>query len=273
MGGVLVIAASALVGAGMVHGGARTVSVAPGGIVRWLGRGTKRCELAGRAWAPLHDACIFPVDLGTAPGPLWLSRRREGRTERVAVRVSRYPYPTQRLTIADESKVVLSVADLARAEREQAELGRLWNRDTTARFSLPFFPPLGTPMKGGRFGVRRIINGQPRSPHTGVDFPARLGAPVYSAAAGVVVLADDLFFSGESVVIDHGDGLLTMYFHLSHIGVERGQRVRRGEALGAVGATGRATGPHLHFGVRWHGARIDPEPLLVGLDAVPRIGR
>jgi len=268
---VVAVVAAGAVSAAEAASNQPTTAVAPGGIVRWAGAGIESCGLAGQAWAPLGSECVFPIDLETPAGILWLSRHRAGRNERVAVRVGRYPYATQRLTIGDQSKVTLSAADLARAEREQAELTRLWVRDTPLRFSLPLYPPLGIVRQGGRFGARRVINGEPRSPHTGVDYAAPAGEPVYAAADGTVVLAADLFFSGNSVIIDHGGGLLTMYFHLSRTDVRVGERVRRGGVIGAVGATGRATGPHLHFGARWHGARIDPDLLLRNLADIPTI--
>jgi murein DD-endopeptidase MepM/ murein hydrolase activator NlpD len=114
------------------------------------------------------------------------------------------------------------------------------------------------------FGQRRILNGQPRSPHAGVDFGARRGAPVVAPARGRVVLAEPLFFSGRTVILDHGLGLFSLYGHLSTLSVKVGQRVETGTPLGAVGATGRATGPHLHWAVRLGGARVDPLALVRG---------
>jgi murein DD-endopeptidase MepM/ murein hydrolase activator NlpD len=158
--------------------------------------------------------------------------------------------------------VDLSAKDLARVERENREIAALWGRRGARRFSLPLAPPLEPLPAGGRFGSRRVINGQPRSPHGGADYTIAAGTPVRAAADGTVALVGDHFFGGRSVFVDHGDGLLTMYFHLSRVDVQAGQELRRGETLGAVGATGRATGPHLHFGVRWRGARVDPAQLL-----------
>lgn len=155
---------------------------------------------------------------------------------------------------------------------EQARVGALWRVPAgPARFGLPLAPPLASLPAGGRFGSRRIFNGQPRSPHTGADYAAAEGTPVLAAAAGKVVLAADLFFSGGSVFIDHGGGLVTMYFHLSAIEVREGEEVAQGQPVGRVGATGRATGPHLHFGLRWHGARVDPAGLLAPPEETPAL--
>lgn len=110
----------------------------------------------------------------------------------------------------------------------------------------------------GTFGLRRMINGQPRSPHSGEDIQAPLGSPVHASNDGVVKLVGDFFFSGRSIILDHGLGLYTLYFHLSDVMVKEGMLVRKGEVIGSVGATGRVTGPHLHWGMRLGGARVNP---------------
>ena len=233
----------------------------PGGVVLWPAEGLESCGLDERRWDPVDGACWYPVDL-LATGPLELVRWRHGQRESRPVEVAAYPYDVQRLEIADDSRVNLSPENAARAARESARVARLWSGDREALFSLPLGPPLADLPDGGRFGSRRIINGQPRSPHTGADYSAGEGEPVLAVAAGVVALAEEHFFAGNSVFLDHGGGLVSMYFHLSRIDVEPGESVDRGQRIGAVGATGRATGPHLHFGLRWHGARIDPATLL-----------
>ncbi|MDE2978565.1 MAG: M23 family metallopeptidase [Acidobacteriota bacterium] len=111
---------------------------------------------------------------------------------------------------------------------------------------------------GGRFGAKRIINGEPRSPHTGADYAVPQGTPVLAVEDAVVALAGEFFFSGNAVFLDHGNGLISMYFHLHEVFVEQGDEVPRGRLIGTVGSTGRSTGPHLHFGIRWQGARVDP---------------
>ncbi len=159
--------------------------------------------------------------------------------------------------------VDLSAADLERVRRENREMAQLWKTRGPRRFELPLAAPLDPLPEGGRFGHRRIINGSPRSPHGGADYSVPEGTPVRAAGAGTVVMVANHFFGGNAVFVDHGDGLVTQYFHLSRIDVREGQQLDRGAPLGAVGATGRATGPHLHFGVRFRGARVDPA-LLVG---------
>jgi murein DD-endopeptidase MepM/ murein hydrolase activator NlpD len=150
-------------------------------------------------------------------------------------------------------------------------MARLWTREGPRRFSLPLAAPLDPLPPGGRFGHRRIINGLTRSPHGGMDYSAAAGAAVLAAADGTVALVADQFFGGNAVFVDHGDGLVTMYMHMSRVDVTEGQAVRRGDTVGAVGSTGRATGPHLHFAVRWRGARVDPALLLGRPEAIPAL--
>jgi murein DD-endopeptidase MepM/ murein hydrolase activator NlpD len=262
------LAAATAAGAGSA--GAAPPTVTPGTVVRWPGTRIDSCAVADRSWAPTSGACFFPVDL-LARGSLRLERRRAGRGESLTVRIGSYPYPEQRLEVEDRM-VDLSQEDLARVERENREIAALWQRESLPRFTLPLAAPLSSLPAGGRFGARRIFNDQPRSPHGGADYSAPAGTPVLAADEGVAVLVADHFFGGNSVYLDHGGGLITMYFHLGRVDVAAGQRVARGAVLGAVGATGRATGPHLHFGVRWHGARVDPALLLGPVAAITTVG-
>jgi len=254
--------------ASLAAGGGRTVR--PGTLVRWAGERIEACALGARRFAPVADACLYPVDLLHPAGPLTLLRWRAGRREQASVRVGRFDYPVQRLTLPP-GMVELSQQDLDRVRREQAQVAPLWARDGPRLFALPLGAPLDPLPEGGRFGSRRIINGQPRSPHGGSDYSVSAGTPVLAPADGLVALVAEHFFGGWSVFLDHGDGLITMYFHLSRVDVAEGRRLKRGERLGAVGSTGRATGPHLHFGVRWRGARVDPSFLLGEPGRIPAL--
>jgi hypothetical protein len=250
---------------------AETLTVAPGGIVRWLGDEVDRCGLEEHSWSAVDGACWYPIDLLAPEGELRLFRWREGKRESATVWVSPYPYDVQRITLQDESRVDLSAADLARVEAENLRIGALWALDSPRRFELPLSPPLEPMPPGGRFGSRRFFNKQPRSPHTGADYSVAEGTPVRSLAAGRVALVGDFFFSGGSVFVDHGDGLISMYFHLREWWVEEGDEIGPGETIGRVGQTGRATGPHLHMGVRWRGARVDPALLLAPTASIPTV--
>ena len=241
----------------------------PGTIVRWAGEGIEACEMDGRVWTPLGGACLYPIDLLRSDPLVDVGRRRNGSLEGARIRIADYPYPVQYITLENDSQVNLSESDLRRVRAEQKRVAGLWDSIGAPAFELPLASPLRNRGAGGRFGSRRFFNDQPRSPHSGVDYAAPAGEAVFSAASGRVVLADDLFFSGRSVFIDHGDGLVSMYFHLSETLVETGDQVGRTEQIGRVGQTGRATGPHLHFGIRWKGARVDPELLLSAPEALP----
>jgi murein DD-endopeptidase MepM/ murein hydrolase activator NlpD len=148
--------------------------------------------------------------------------------------------------------------EAARIAAERERVARIWEAVETPRlWTGPFRRPVRS-AEGRNFGAKRVFNGQPRSRHNGVDFAAPNGTPVIAPAPGRVALAEDQYFSGGTVILDHGGGLFTTYFHLSRLDVGQGDLVGAGQRLGAVGATGRATGPHLHWGARLRGARIDP---------------
>jgi murein DD-endopeptidase MepM/ murein hydrolase activator NlpD len=149
--------------------------------------------------------------------------------------------------------------------QEAKQLEALWAASSPSRlWDGAFVQPV--PGNGtDRFGARSIFNGQPRSPHGGEDFPNPEGTPIAAPNAGLVVLARDLYFTGNTVVIDHGLGLFSLLAHLSVIEVAEGERVRTGRRVGRVGSTGRVTGPHLHWAVRVTGARVDPLSLLASL--------
>ncbi len=243
----------------------------PGGVVRWPGEGIERCGRGDVGWEPIGDACWFALDLLESASQVTVWRRVGGSRQTAIVGLADYPYPVQYITLEDNSKVNLSEEDGARAARESSQIGALWGLDGPRRFTLPLGAPLAELPEGGRFGSRRFFNNQPRSPHSGSDFAAGTGTPVLAVGEGTVVLAGDFFFSGKSVFLHHGDGLISMYFHLSELAVEQEAVVSRGQTIGEVGATGRATGPHLHFGIRWRGARVDPALLLGGVEKVPSV--
>ena len=169
----------------------------------------------------------------------------------------------RRSSQVEERYVELSPEDQARADREGAETSAIYDTFTAERYwTEPFAVPVRGAKDGRNFGHRRVFNGQPRAPHSGADLRATTGTPIYAANRGRVVLAKDLFFSGNAVFIDHGYGLFTTYLHLSKIDVTVGDIVERGQQLGLAGATGRVTGPHLHWGVRLVDARVDPFSLV-----------
>jgi murein DD-endopeptidase MepM/ murein hydrolase activator NlpD len=149
-----------------------------------------------------------------------------------------------------------------RAANEAARLRALDDTVTPERlWRGPFTQPVASRKPGGGFGFRRIINGQPRMPHSGIDYSADRGSPVVASNRGRVALLGDFFFAGRLVALDHGLGLYTLYFHLDGVAVGEGELVERGQIVGTVGTTGRSTGPHLHFAAQLGRARINPPDL------------
>jgi len=212
-------------------------------------------------------AAVIGVDLETTPGRApWrigvVDAGGAARASTGAVAIRARQFPVQRLTLPAQ-QVDLDPETARRAEAEAARLQALYDTVTPERFWRgPFTRPVGGEGEGHGFGARRIINGQPRRPHAGLDYAMPRGTAVVAANRGRVALLGDFFFAGRLVVLDHGLGLYTLYMHLDRVDVAEGAVVERGEALGAVGSTGRATGPHLHFAAQMGPARVDPQSLL-----------
>ncbi len=207
------------------------------------------------------------VDLDVDPGVHRLEvtvRGADGEisTHALELQIDAKEYPLESLKV--EPKYVEPPPEVsARIARESAALKALWR---AASPEMLFDGTVQRPLegvKGRNFGRRRVFNGKPRSPHSGTDLSAPQGTPVQAAAGGVVALADDHYFSGRIVVLDHGGGIYTAYAHWAQIEVATGDTVRAGVTIGRVGATGRVTGAHLHWGARVGGARVDPDSLLM----------
>jgi murein DD-endopeptidase MepM/ murein hydrolase activator NlpD len=174
------------------------------------------------------------------------------------IEVNKGQFATERLHVEKEF-VEPNPEQIKRANEERQRLREIFDRVTPERlWNGKFRVPLDGAGSGGNFGKRRILNGQPGSPHSGVDFPAATGTPVHAAQGGRVVLAEELFFSGNTVVVDHGLGIYTFYGHLSAIDVKEGDSLVPGQVVGKVGATGRVTGSHLHWGLTVERARVNP---------------
>jgi murein DD-endopeptidase MepM/ murein hydrolase activator NlpD len=189
-----------------------------------------------------------------------------GGSELRTLEIRQRSYPVQRIDGLPERMVTPSREDLARIERETRlmEAARARTRATSALYLDGSFRWPVTGRISGTYGSQRILNNEPRRPHAGVDIVAPLGTPVRAPAAGVVAFVHpDMFFNGATVLLDHGHGLTSTYVHLHRILVRENQWVDRGEIIGEVGASGRATGPHLHWGVDWYQSRLDPQ-LLAG---------
>jgi len=223
----------------------------------------------GAAWpmretAPGRHEGLIGIDLEDPEGPAVVAVEGflDGARFRAEVELTIFPrkFSVQELTLP-MGMAEFDNATLLRIGSEAAELSRRFSRVTPPRWRTPFFPPVEE-YRPANFGARRVINGDPRMPHSAVDIRLPSGTPVRAIADGQVAFAGDQFFGGRSVVIDHGGGVFSVYYHLKEFSVAEGQEISRGERVGSVGATGRATGPHLHFGVRVPGGRVDPTRLL-----------
>jgi murein DD-endopeptidase MepM/ murein hydrolase activator NlpD len=204
---------------------------------------------------------VVGIDLITEPGTYPLEVMINGEKINKDILISKKKYPVQRLTLPKDM-VVLSPENEARVARDQKKTAAIWPVDSFRIWRGNFIDPLPGKEVGTPFGVRRIINRIPKNSHSGVDITADEGEPVLAPNDGVVVLVDDQFYSGNSVILDHGQGIYTMFFHLSKINVQHGQAVMKGDVIALVGSTGRSTGAHLHWGVRMQGARVDPLGLI-----------
>jgi hypothetical protein len=206
---------------------------------------------------------LIGIDLEKPPGkyPLTISDRVPGDDDPLRcstfISVSAGKFRTERLTVAPNF-VEPDPEQLAKAREDSKKLREIFATLTPEKFwTGRFRVPLDGVTTGGNFGKRRVLNGQPSSPHTGVDFPSPTGTPVHAAQRGRVVLAEPLYFSGNTVVIDHGWGIYTLYGHFSETAVKPGDMVESGALIGKVGATGRVTGPHLHWGLTVNRSKVN----------------
>ncbi|AEC19530.1 hypothetical protein PT7_0990 [Pusillimonas sp. T7-7] len=201
---------------------------------------------------------VVGIDLKTEVGPQHIQVEGSQGKRKLEFQVRAKKYKAQHIKLKNKSHVNPDPAQTRRFEREYKEQIQAYGNFRTAG---PSNVSLDKPVNGrlsSPFGLRRFFNGEERNPHSGLDFAVPAGTPVKAPADGVVTIVADYFFNGKTIFIDHGQGFITMYCHLSGFQVEPGQEVRRGQVIGLVGATGRATGPHLHWNVSLNSTRVDP---------------
>ncbi len=217
---------------------------------------SKRVMVVGDAG---HWQAIIGIPLDTSPGEQTLEISVSGgEPQPLNFTVQAKEYETQHLTIANKRMVEPTAQDLLRIEKETKIIQVALRHFSEAKqvplnFAVPVQGPLSSP-----FGLRRVFNDQPRKPHSGLDLAAPKGAPIKAPATGTVIAVGNYFFNGNTVVLDHGQGLISMYSHMDRITVKESQHVALGTLLGTVGMTGRVTGPHLHWTVSLNDTRVDP---------------
>lgn len=235
-----------------VPGGVAVVDLGDGPTapqVRYQDKPVLTVREDGKRWL-----AIVGIPLSVKPG----EQRIEADGRSLAFRVEPRHYREQRITLKNQRQVAPNPDDLKRIERELAEQTDAYRHfDPRQPSNLLFDKPVAGPLSSP-FGLRRFFNGEERNPHSGLDFAVPAGTPVKAPAAGRVTLVGDYFFNGRTVFVDHGQGLVSMFCHLSKVEVKTGDELPRGAVLGRVGATGRATGPHLHWNVSLNDARVDP---------------
>jgi len=233
--------------------------------VRAFGKSIAAARLGGNHWRALVG-----IDLDVVAGEYAVTvdatlddGSQPGHVETLAVEAK--DFPTRELRVAPRF-VNPPPSELRRIDRERRRLGELFRAIGREQgWSGSFVRPIEVSVISG-FGVRSVYNGEPRAPHGGADFASPTGTPVSAPGGGRVVLAESLYFTGETVMIDHGLGLVSLLAHLSQIDVRVGTDVVTGNVIGLVGATGRVTGPHLHWTVRLQGARVDPLSVIAALE-------
>ncbi|WP_426141196.1 peptidoglycan DD-metalloendopeptidase family protein [Pseudomonas sp. DWP3-1-2] len=239
-----------------VPGGVAVVDLGNGAqapTARYQGRSVLVVKEQNSRWL-----AIVGVPLTVKPGTQQLAIKDASGNRTQAFTVGSKKYPEQRITLKNKRQVNPDPADLKRIEGELAEQIAAYRTFTPATPSnLLLDKPVNGPLSS-KFGVRRFFNGEERNPHAGLDFAVPAGTPIKSPAAGKVILTGNYFFNGNTVFVDHGQGFISMFCHMSKIDVKVGDAVPRGGVVGKVGATGRATGPHMHWNISLNDARVDP---------------
>jgi murein DD-endopeptidase MepM/ murein hydrolase activator NlpD len=250
-----------------------TVQVEQGSVAQWSGSGASACYYDGKKFNDVDGSCFYPIDMNAKPAYYEVGRLVNGTVELATLEVITKQCTLEEIDFPKTEYVTLSKEDAERHWSEQWKVKMALRKEKPAEpmFLLPLANPADPLPQGDNFGVCRKFNGIDKHRHTGVDYAIGSGHNVLAIADGVVSLAEDHFFSGKAVYVNHGNGLTSMSFHMSNIDVQEGQSVKQGDILGQIGSTGRSTGPHLHLGVRWHNQRVDPNVLMQDPGRLPQI--
>jgi murein DD-endopeptidase MepM/ murein hydrolase activator NlpD len=245
-------------------GGSHAVTLNQGEVARWPDIAARSCVLGKRKYPAIDSVCYYPFDVEARPGRYAIAAiDQDGKRHAGVAIVEKVERPHVDIELTDPAYVDVSADNRKRARIEREEVLKLFTTTSEPRFSVPLGAPASPlPKNEDDFGSVRTFNGKVESVHTGRDYPVNEGNSVRAVADGRVVLAAEHFLTGNSVYIDHGGGLVSASFHMTRIAVQTGDEVKRGQVIGKVGATGRTSGTHLHLGLRWLAARVDPQPLL-----------
>jgi len=237
----------------LVPGGVAIISLAPGDDSAYSCRG-KPVLVTQIGGTP---SALVGLPLSLQAGEHYIENRSSSQVRKKFFKIRQKEYSTQHITIKDKRKVNPYASDMERilAEKKRKQKARV--HYSKVDVDVNFLTPVSG-ISTGSFGRRRVFNGQKRRPHSGMDFAAAKGTPVLAPSAGKVIELGDFFFSGNMVYLDHGQGLISLFAHLDEIDVVLGEQVKKGQVVGKVGATGRATGPHLHWSLGLNGTWIDP---------------
>ena len=238
----------------LVPGGVAVVPTAGNAVeAQYRGERVLLARFEGQQYA------VIGIPLSAKPGPQTFTISDDtGKRETLGFSIADKAYTEQRLTIKNQRQVNPNQEDMIRIQAESAEMKQAfqsWNEELTPTFSM--LPPVDG-IRSSSFGHKRFFNGEPRAPHSGMDIAADEGTPIVAPAAGRIVATGNYFFNGNTIILDHGHGLISLYCHMNTIDVEVGRHVIAGEQIGRVGQTGRVTGPHLHWSVNLNNTRIDP---------------
>ena len=237
----------------LVPGGIAIINLEPGNDAgyRFLDKPVLVTKIGGKSSA------LVGLPLNLEPGKHFIERRSADQVFKKFFEVKQKQYSTQHITITDDRKVNPYASDMARILAEKKRQQKAGNHYSITDVDVNFLVPVEG-IRTGSFGRRRVFNGQKRRPHSGMDIAADQGTPVRAPSAGTVIELGDFFFSGNLIYIEHGQGMISLFAHLSEINVSLGEQVAKGQIIGKVGATGRVTGPHLHWSLGLNGNWIDP---------------
>ena len=215
--------------------------------------------------------CLIPIPYKTPPGirniSIEWSDANGTHNQLVPIAIRKGRFPSEKIKVT-ASRVIPPQKELKRIKREQAEIKKVYSYSEPLRtWNLPFQRPTEGKITS-QYGAQRLLNGKLHRYHSGVDFRASMGTPIFASNSGVVRLAKNLYYAGNQVVLDHGEGLFTSYSHLNRIDVRKGQLVEKGQMIGQSGATGRVSGPHLHWTVKLHGVNVNPLGFIASLNSL-----